>query len=115
MSFDALGSGWAFYLAILVVGTLATDVWRWLGVAIGSRIDEDSTLFATVRGIATALVAALIGNLIVFPSGAIAEVPTMWRAGAFLFGCIAYLIGGERLIVGIVAGEVVLIGAWYLT
>lgn len=113
MTFDAIDSWWWPFLFILVGGWLATDAWRFLGVYLGDRISEDSDLLVLVRALATALVAAVIGNLIVFPSGALADTTLALRIGAAAAGFVAYLCLGRKVLVGIVAAEVVLLaGMW---
>lgn len=67
---------------ILVAGFAATDIWRFLGVYLGGKLSEDSDLLVLVRTMATALVAAVIGNLIVFPGGALAHTSPGLRIGA---------------------------------
>ncbi|MDQ6437761.1 AzlD domain-containing protein [Mesorhizobium sp. LHD-90] len=109
MTFEAIDAAWWPYLFILIGGGLATDVWRFLGVHFGGRIPEESEALVFVRAVATALVAAVIGNLIVFPSGSLAETAPALRIGAAAAGFAAYLLSGKRMLVGIVAGEAVLI------
>ncbi|CAI2934546.1 AzlD domain-containing protein [Aminobacter niigataensis] len=113
MTFDALDTWWWPFLFILVGGWLATDAWRFLGVYLGDRISDDSDLLVLVRALATALVAAVIGNLIVFPSGALADTLLALRLGAAAGGFLAYLCLGRKVLVGIVAAEVILLlGLW---
>lgn len=115
MTFDALDVWWWPYLFILAAGWLATDAWRFLGVYLGGRISEDSEALVLVRALATALVAAVIGNLIVFPSGALAATPLELRLLAAAAGFVAYLMIGKRVLVGIAVAEAVLIaGLLYL-
>jgi hypothetical protein len=109
MNFEAIDTWWWPFLFILVAGWLATDSWRFLGVYLGGRISEDSDLLVLVRTIATALVAAVIGNLIVFPSGALAATPLWLRLGAAMIGFVAYLGLGKKVLIGIVASEAVLV------
>jgi len=109
MTFDALDAWWWPYLFILIGGWLATDAWRFLGVYLGGRISEDSEALVLVRALATALVAAVIGNLIVFPSGALAASPLELRLLAAASGFVAYLMAGKRVLVGIAVAEAVLI------
>ncbi|MDQ0327266.1 hypothetical protein J2R99_003135 [Rhodopseudomonas julia] len=99
------------YLFILVAGTFATDVWRWLGVLVGARLKEESDLLLWVRAVATALVAGVIGNLIVSPSGALSEVPLLIRLGAGIFGYVAFWLGRKSVLVGVLAAEAALLGA----
>ncbi|WP_137133911.1 AzlD domain-containing protein [Rhizobium sp. FKY42] len=92
---------WAF-LVIAVAGWLATDIWRWLGVVVGNRLDEDSEGLQWVRAVATALVMAVTAKLVVFPTGTIADAPLWLRAGAVAIGFVAFLIAGQRVIVCVV-------------
>lgn len=108
MSFTAIDTWWWPYAFILIAGWLATDLWRFIGVYFGGKLSEESELLVLVRCIATALVAAVIANLIVFPSGALAATPLPLRIGAGVFGFAAYLVAGKRVLVGIVAGEAML-------
>jgi branched-subunit amino acid transport protein len=113
MSFDAIDAWWWPFLFILVAGWLTTDIWRFLGVYLGGRISEESDLLVVVRSIATALVAAVIANLLFFPGGALAETPLALRLVAAMAGFAAYLLVGKRILVGIVVAEAVFIGGWF--
>lgn len=100
MSFDGL---WP-YIYIAIAGWLATDLWRWAGVIAGNRIDERSEVLNWVRAVATALVAAVIAKLIVFPTGTLEASPLWLRLGAVAFGGLCFFIGGRfRQIAGIAA------------
>ncbi len=114
MTFDAFDTWWWPYVFILLAGWLATDMWRYLGVYLGGRISEDSDALVFVRVLATALVAAVIGNLIVFPSGELAHVPLAARIGATAAGFTAYLVFRKSVLVGILVAEAVLLAAIYL-
>ncbi|TKT76952.1 AzlD domain-containing protein [Aquamicrobium sp. LC103] len=115
MTFWSIDAWWWPFLFILIGGWLATDAWRFLGVYLGGRISEDSDLMVFVRALATALVAAVIANLIVFPNGALADVPLALRVGAAAAGFAAYLFGGKYILAGIgVAEAVLLCGIWML-
>ncbi|MBX3570755.1 MAG: AzlD domain-containing protein [Mesorhizobium sp.] len=109
MTFFGNGAWWWPYLFILLAGWLVTDAWRFLGVFIGGRVSEDSDAMVLVRTIATALVAAVIGNLIVFPGGALAETSMALRVGAAAAGFAAYLALRHSMLAGIVTAEAVLI------
>jgi len=109
MTFTSFDTWWWPFLFILVAGWLATDSWRFLGVYFGGRISEKSDILVLVRTIATALVAAVIGNFIFFPSGALAATPLALRIGAAAAGFGAYyMLLGRHVLVGIVAAEIVL-------
>lgn len=114
MTFTAFDTWWWPYVFILVGGWLATDMWRFLGVYLGGRLTEETDALVFVRALATALVAAVIGNLIVFPSGALADVPLAIRIGAAGIGFAAFLVCRQSMVAGIVAAEAVLLGGVYL-
>ncbi|MEX0343586.1 MAG: AzlD domain-containing protein [Rhizobiaceae bacterium] len=109
MTWEAIDTWWWPYLFILVAGWFATDIWRVLGVYLGGRIDEQSDMLVLVRCIATALVAAVISNLVLFPVGALATVALPVRIGAVAVGFAAYRLVGRNTLVGIVAAEIVLL------
>jgi len=108
MTFTAIQYWWWPYLFILIAGWLATDIWRFLGVYFGERVAENSDSIVFVRCVATALVAAVIGNLVVFPSGALADTPVVLRVVAMAAGFAAYLLVQRRIVVGIGVAEAVL-------
>lgn len=113
MTFDAIDTWWWPYVFILVGGWLATDFWRYLGVFLGGRLSEESDLMVLVRCVATALVAGVIANLIVFPGGALAETPLALRVVSAAAGFAAYLFVKRHIIVGILTGEAVLLAGLY--
>ena len=100
MSFDGL---WP-YVFIAIAGWLATDLWRWAGVLAGNRIDERSEVLNWVRAVATALVAAVIAKMTVFPTGTLEASPLLLRLAAVVFGAVFFFLGGRfRQIAGIAA------------
>jgi hypothetical protein len=111
-NFDAdLGPLWP-YVFVVVAGFLATEVWRWVGVLVGTRLDESSPVIGWVRAVATALVAGVIAKLLLAPGGALGQTPMLLRIAAAAVGFVAYMVGGQRLFVGIAAAEAVLITGW---
>lgn len=108
MTFEAFDVWWWPYLFIIVAGWMTTDSFRYLGVYFGGRFSESSETMVFVRAIATAFVAAVIGNLIVFPGGELAEAPAMLRIGAVAVGFAAFLAARKSILVGIVVAEIIL-------
>lgn len=113
MTYFGSDAWWWPFVFILVAGWLATDAWRYLGVYLGGRIRDDSEALVLVRAIATALVAAVIGNLILFPSGELASTSTALRISSALAGFIAFLVARKTVIVGIVVAEAILLAGLY--
>jgi hypothetical protein len=99
----------------MVAGFLATDIWRWLGVLFGHRLNEESEALYWVRAVATALVMAVTAKLIVFPTGTLAGSPLWLRLGATAIGFAVFLLAGRRVAVGVaVPITLLVIGLWWL-
>ena len=90
------------YVVIIVAGWLATGMWRGLGVIAGNRLREGSEALNWVRAVATALVMAVTAKLVVFPSGMLEASPLWLRLAAAGLGFAAFLLSGQRVIVGVV-------------
>ncbi len=103
------------YVVILVGGWLATDIWRYLGVLAGNRLDEESEALRWVRAVATALVMAVTAKLIVFPSGTLEASPYWLRIGAAAIGFAAFLASGQKVAVGVGVSVAVLMAGLSFT
>ena len=103
----------AAYALLLLVGFLPNEIWRALGLVAVRGVDEESELFLWARAVATAVLAGVIAKIVLFPPGALAEVPLAIRLGAIACGLIAFLIVRRSVFAGVVAGEaVLLLGAY---
>jgi len=109
MSF--LGDGFGGYLTLFLAGFLATEIWRWFGLAVGSRLDVTGAPFQWVRAVATALVAGLVTRMVLFPAGALAEVPLAARLAAFAGGVALYFLLRRNLAAGVAGAAVLLVAA----
>ena len=110
---NAMG-GLSPYLALILVGFLPNEIWRWLGVVVSRGLGEDSQIVLWVRAVATAVLAGVIAKLVLLPPGVLATVPTAARVGAIALGFAAFLAARRSVLAGVVAGEVVLVGATLL-
>ncbi|HJZ43588.1 MAG TPA: AzlD domain-containing protein [Hyphomicrobiaceae bacterium] len=108
---STLQDGFGGYLALFVAGYLATELWRWLGMAVGARLDLAGAPFQWVRAVATALVAGLVARMVIFPAGALASVPMAVRLGAFAGGIALYFGLRRSLAVGVAGGAALLLAA----
>jgi hypothetical protein len=104
----------AAYAMLLLVGFLPNGIWRALGMVAVRGIDEDSELFLWARAVATAVLAGVIAKIVLFPPGALAEVPLAIRLGAIACGLVAYLLVRRSVFAGVVAGEAVLMLGAYI-
>ena len=97
-------------LVILVlVGFLPSEVWRWLGIALGRGLDEQSEVILWVRGVATALIAGVIARIVLIPPGALAGVPLPVRLAALAGGFLGFLLIRRSAFAGVVVGEGLLV------
>jgi len=112
LTFDSFSAVWWPYFFILVAGALATDVWRWIGVIAGGALPEESEALVWVKAVATALVAGVVGQLIVFPSGELAATPLALRIAAAALGWLAFMLTRKSVLIGVVTAEAVLLAGW---
>ena len=99
------------YVVILVAGALATQVWRWLGVLLAGRLSPTGAIFVWSRMVATAIIAALAGQLILQPQGALQVVPIWLRIVSLGFGLVVlwrFRSRGAALTLGLFAALVVM-------
>ena len=97
------------YLALILIGFLPSEIWRWLGIVVGRGLDEESEIILWVRGVATALIAAVVARIVVLPPGALAGVPLGVRIAALGFGFVAFLLIRRSAFAGVLVGEAALI------
>lgn len=114
IGYETFETWWWPYIFIAIAGWLATDMWRWLGVLAGNRLKEESAALTWVRAVATALVAAVIAKLILYPTGALQETPVALRLIAVSVGFGAFLVLGKRIWIGIAVSLSLLIGGQFL-
>ena len=114
LSFTAIDTWWWPWVFILTAGWLANDMWRLLGVAFSGRLNEASPVFAYVRAVATALVAGVIAQLILFPTGDLAATSLALRLGAVAIGFAAFTLARRHVFVGVAAGEAAFVAGWWL-
>ncbi|MDD7910680.1 MULTISPECIES: AzlD domain-containing protein [Pseudovibrio] len=112
MTGDMMQTWWWPYLMIFFAGWIATDIWRWIGVYAAGRIDEESEILVWVRAVATALIAAIIARLILFPEGPLAETPVWLRLVATAWGFATFKLCRDHLLAGVATAELVLISGW---
>ena len=104
-----MSSGMEPYLALILLGFLPSEVWRWFGIMLGRGLDEESEIVLWVRGVATALVAAGVARIVLIPPGALASVPLSVRVAAIGCGFLGFLLFRRSALAGVLVGEAVLI------
>lgn len=104
-----IGDGFGAILAIIAACALPTQVWRWIGVAVGQRIDAESEVLHWVRAVATAIIAAFVAKVLMFPTASLAETPLWLRFAATGFAVLVYVVAGRVVVAGVVAGVIALV------
>jgi hypothetical protein len=104
---------WPYFL-LIVAGYLPNEIWRALGLVLGRGLDEKSELVVLARAVATAIIAGVVAKLILFSSGALANVPLMDRLGAAGCGLLAFALAKRSVFAGVLAGEAALLLGGYL-
>src|SRR3954453_8338007 len=111
---DFIGDGNAL-LVLLIAGFLPNEIWRMLGLWLGGGVDEGSELLVWVRAVATAILAGVIAQILVFPPGGLASVPGALRYGAVAAGFMVFIGSRKSIFAGVVGGELVMLGGkWWM-
>src|ERR1043165_9601602 len=76
---SALSGEFGAWLALVLVGFLPNEVWRWLAVIFSRGLDEDAEILLWVRAVATAILAGVIAKLTIFSPGVLAAGPPRRR------------------------------------
>lgn len=96
---------WSPVLVILV-GAVATYVWRGIGVALSGRIDPGGPAFAWTTCVAYALLAGLIARMIVLPRGDLAGTADIDRLAAAAAALLVFFVVTRRnMLAGVIAGS----------
>ena len=106
---------WHAIVMLLLAGVIPNQVWRMLGLWLGSGLDEGSDLLMWVKAVATAILAGVIAQILVQPPGALATIPAFLRYGALVVGFAAFMLTRRSIFAGVVAGEIAMLaGKWWL-
>jgi branched-subunit amino acid transport protein len=106
---------WHALVILVLAGVIPNQIWRMLGLWLGSGLDESSDFLIWVKAMATAILAGVIAQILVQPPGALASVPSLLRYGAVAAGFAAFMLTRRSIFVGVVVGEIVMIaGKWWL-
>ena len=97
------------YVALVLLGFLPSEIWRWLGIALWRGLDENSEFIQWVRAVAIALVAGVVARIVLFPPGALASVPLTVRLAALACGFFAFYFIRRSPFAGVLTGEAVLV------
>jgi hypothetical protein len=97
------------YALLILVGVLPNEVWRMLGVALARGLDEDAEIIVFARAVATAILTGVVGKLVVFAPGALANVPAALRIGAAAVGLAAFFAIRRSVLAGVATATATLV------
>jgi branched-subunit amino acid transport protein len=105
---DYGGSG----LWLTLAGAVAvTYGWRLLGVLLSGRVNPGDEIFCWVTCIAWAMLAALVGRVLLLPTGPLTETPLLARLSGAAAGLIVYYLFGKRIVPAVAVAVGTLIAA----
>ncbi len=95
-------------VVVILIGALATYMWRALGVALSGRIDPDGPVVRWVGCVAYAVLAALIARMILLPVGSLAATGVSLRLIAAAVALAVFYLARRHLPIGVAAGGITL-------
>ena len=93
----------AIWIAV-ALGFVGTFMWRVLGVAIETKVRQDSPLFIWIGCVAYAMVAGLMARVMLMPGGDMTLEPIGWRLAAFAVGLAVWYWRDKSVPLGLLAG-----------
>ena len=93
---------------VIIVTSVATYLSRFLGVLSSEKIKETSKIYRWFNCLAYSTLAALIARMIIFPSGALAEVNYPIRIIVLILSILIYYLGKRNLVYPTVFSAIIL-------
>ena len=97
-----MASSQIIILAIIAT-SLATFISRFMGALTSEKVSVKSKIFQWFNCVAYSTLAALIGRMIIFPAGVLAESEVIIRIIVFIICIALFIISKKNLGIGIVA------------
>ena len=93
---------------VIVVTSVATYLSRFLGVLSSEKIKETSKIYRWFNCLAYSTLAALIARMVIFPSGALAEVDYPIRIIVLISSILIFYLGKRNLVYPTVFSAIIL-------
>ena len=101
-------------LVLVLAGFLPNEIWRAFGLVLARGLNEDSEIVVWSRAVATAILAAVIAKLILFPSGTLDNIPLAVRIAAAACGFAAFICIKRSVFAAVLVGEAILLLGGFL-
>ncbi len=96
-----------FVLAIIIT-SIATYISRFLGAVTSERVSADSKVFQWFNLIAYSTLAALLGRIIVFPAGVLADAELIIRLIVLIACILIFILSKKNLVLPTVFSAILL-------
>ncbi len=90
--------------SLLGIAIVCTYSWRWMGVLVAGRIEDDSPVFEWVTCVAYAIATGLMMKIILLPGGALAQTNLIDRLAGLAVCIGVFYAAGKNLLAGLGAG-----------
>ena len=92
----------------IIVTSIATYVSRFLGAMTSERVSADSKIFQWFNLVAYSTLAALLGRIIVFPAGVLADADLVVRLVVLIVCIFIYVLRKKNLVLPTVFSAILL-------
>ena len=83
---------------VIIITSLATYLSRFLGVLSAEKIKETSKIFRWFNCLAYSTLAALIGRIVIFPSGSLSEIDYLIRFIVIILSVVVFYLTKKNLV-----------------
>ena len=83
---------------VIIITSLATYLSRFLGVLSAEKIKETSKIFRWFNCLAYSTLAALIGRIVIFPSGSLSEIDYLIRFIVVILSVVVFYLTKKNLV-----------------
>ena len=85
-------------LLAIIVTSVATFISRFLGAVTSERVDANSKLFDWFNLVAYSTLAALLGRMVVFPAGVLADADIIIRLSVLIICILIFILTKKNLV-----------------
>ena len=98
-----------YVIVIAIIATsLATFISRFMGAITSKRVSVNSKIFQWFNCVAYATLAALLGRMIIFPAGVLAESDIFIRIVVLIICIIIFIISKKNLVLPTIVSAILL-------
>ena len=92
----------------IVVTSLATFISRFLGAVTSEKVSVKSKTFQWFNCVAYSTLAALLGRMIIFPAGVLAEADLLVRIVVIIICIVIFIVSKKNLVLPTIISAIVL-------